>query len=213
MTEPVENQPAQDNGSPNLLLASTTFPTFPLHSNISAEDVQAALSFREKERKRRRQCHLRRVAKAKSLKSETVAKRCKKRKTELNSDESTKQKASSVFDILANEVNRIISYDIDNRLNEITNSFKWVYVLSEKRYVLQLKLPNDNKADLFYIAKSTIRGAGNGLFVCRDFPKNLPISIYLGRMLKEHPKGRDYVMAMPCKYVKKKDGDSRWEKT
>ena len=123
MTEPVENQPAQDNGSPNLLLASTTFPTFPLHSNISAEDVQAALSFREKERKRRRQCHLRRVAKAKSLKSETVAKRCKKRKTELNSNEASKQQSLSVLDILSDEINRIISYDIDDRLNEITKKF------------------------------------------------------------------------------------------
>ena len=63
---------------------------------------------------------------------------------------------------------------------------------------------------MLYIAKSKIANAGYGLFAATSFPKGLPFTIYLGRVVQENNKKRGYIIQQNYKFVKGKEQHNRW---
>ena len=80
------------------------------------------------------------------------------------------------------------------------------------KYILQFVIGDTVYIDLLYCAKSTIKNAGYGLFAATHLPKDMLISLYLGRTVKHNDESRTYTMQLNHRYVECRNGVGKWEK-
>ena len=118
-----------------------------------------------------------------------------------------------VFPILSDEINRIIKYNPVDRISEASRRFRWVKsVHNSGNFIMQYEFADSLFTDLLYCSKSLLDNAGYDLFAAQDIPKGIPISIYLGRIVKVNDINRSYLMQLNHKYVNKTNTDDKWEK-
>jgi len=171
--------------------------------------------FAQKEKRRRSRDNKKYRDNVKILKNDSVADRNKKSKKK-EDDLITfwdNLGADNVFALLAEEINRISSFSPIERIAQSKRSFRWVRDIENNyKYILQFVIRDSVFFDLLYCAKSTLPNAGYGLFAATHLPKGIPISLYLGRTVKNNDPKRTYTMQLNHKYIDSKNGNGTWVK-
>ena len=200
-----ENTATIPTSDSNLLLECET--DLKDKSSSSSDSVTTKVMFADKERARRSRDNKLHQQNLKKRKAETatIAQRNKEKKN-------TPQISFPYEELLSTEIQRILKFDVNQRIKESVQKFRWVMPCScEDRYILQFQVSDGLFIDLLYVAKSNILNAGYGLSAARELPKGLEFSVYLGRLVKHPKKIRKYVIELSKKFVHKRDGNDKWE--
>ena len=175
--------------------------------------IDVKVAFADKEQERRRVGNKRYREKKKVEKMESIAQRLKRSTVEQTVLHPPTQLSFDVFPILSDEINCIIKYNPVDRISEASRRFRWVKsVHNSGNFIMQYEFADSLFTDLLYCSKSLLNNAGYGLFAAQDIPKCIPISIYLGRIVKVNDIKRSYLMQLNRKYVKKTNTDDKWER-
>ena len=204
------NDPLQCND-----IDSETIKNLPSFIN---ESVAKKLEFVDKEKLRRSKDNRIYREKVQVEKGETVYQRRKRLRLEKESNQMADllQPVDLIINNLLNkELTRILQYEISERLVQAQHNFRWVMCTLNSKVVftLQFMFQPSCYIDVLCCKQSNLKKAGYGLFACNDFPKGAMISVYLGRLVKENNKQRCYLMEMSRKFVKKRNGDTYWDRT
>ena len=172
------------------------------------------IQFAEKEKQRRSLDNKRYREKKRILLNLSVAERNKKIQKSMDEIATPYDKLGcNVLTELSEEINRILTFSTAERIKESKRCFRWISTVEDDdKYILQYKVGDGVYVDFLFIAKSTIENAGYGLFAAMNLPKGLPITIYLGRVVKDNKKKRSYMIQQNYKFVKGKANNNRWEK-
>ena len=213
MSVPIDR--TTDHNTVDVIKTSQSSPAGALNVVPLCTTHSQLILFAEKEKRRRSRDNKRYRDRVMISKNDSVADRNKKSKKKEDNDITFWDNfgEDNVFTLLAEEITRISTFSPIERIAQSKHNFRWIRdIENNHKYILQFLIRDSVFFDLLYCAKSTLPNAGYGLFAATHLPKGMPVSLYLGRTVKNNDPKRAYTMQLNHKYVVSKNGTGKWEK-